>query len=129
MRNKNIMQGVFLTVFKFILNAIYIPFKFFKTKNKVVFMSRQFDFPNLDFVLLSEKMREKDREVKIVFLCKKIRKGLLNKVSYIGFILSSMYHLVTSKICIIDTYIIQVSILKHKKKLKIIQIWHALRGY
>lgn len=123
------MQGVFLTLFKFLLNAIYIPLKFFKTKSKVVFISRQFDSPNLDFVLLGEKMKEKDPEVKSVFLCKKLRKGLISKISYIGFMLASMYHLATSKICIVDTYIMQVSLLKHKKKLRIIQIWHAIRSY
>lgn len=39
---------------------------------------------------------------------------------------TSMYHLATSKLCIIDSYWPAVSLLKHKKKLKIIQIWHAI---
>ena len=37
-----------------------------------------------------------------------------------------MYHLATSRACIVDTYIIPVSILKHRDELIIIQIWHAL---
>ena len=36
-----------------------------------------------------------------------------------------MYYLATSKVCVLDGYCIPASILKHKKKLKIIQIWHA----
>ena len=39
---------------------------------------------------------------------------------------SQMYHLATSKVCILDTYCPTVSILKHKKSLTIIQIWHSI---
>jgi ATP-dependent DNA ligase len=41
-------------------------------------------------------------------------------------VLNEMFHLATSKYCIIDSYVIPVSILKHRNKLVIIQIWHAL---
>jgi CDP-ribitol ribitolphosphotransferase len=37
-----------------------------------------------------------------------------------------MYYLATSKVAIVDTYSITVSCLKHKKDLKVIQMWHAL---
>ena len=37
-----------------------------------------------------------------------------------------MYHIATSKVVILDTYCIPICILKHKKSLKVIQIWHAL---
>ena len=37
-----------------------------------------------------------------------------------------MYYLATSKVCLIDTYIIPVSILNHKKELTIIQLCHGI---
>ena len=37
-----------------------------------------------------------------------------------------MYHIATSKIVVLDGYCILISILKHKKDLKVIQLWHAL---
>ena len=40
--------------------------------------------------------------------------------------LRQMYHIATSKIVILDSYCIPVCILKQKKKLTVIQIWHAL---
>ncbi len=40
--------------------------------------------------------------------------------------LGDMYHIATSKICIIDGYNIPISGLKHKKGLEVIQIWHAM---
>ena len=40
--------------------------------------------------------------------------------------LSQMFHIATSKVVILDSYCILVSILKHKKSLKIIQMWHSM---
>ena len=41
-------------------------------------------------------------------------------------ILKTMYHLSTSKVCVLDSYSLPVSILHHKKSLKVIQIWHSM---
>lgn len=40
--------------------------------------------------------------------------------------LRSMYHMATSQLCVLDAYWPAVSILKHKKSLTVIQMWHAL---
>lgn len=120
------MQNILISIGKAILNIIYLFFKLFKIKNKIVFISRQFDFPNLDFILIKKELEKQKIEIETVFLCKKLRNGILNKIKYIGFMFKCMKHLATSKICVIDTYVIPVSLLKHKKNLKIIQIWHSL---
>ena len=120
------MKVIILNILREILNIIYIPFKALKARNKIIFLSRQFDYPSLDFVMLSKEIKLKNPNIEIVFLCKKLRKGIINKIKYIGFILLSMYHLATSKKAIIDTYIIQISLLKHKESLEITQIWHAI---
>ena len=120
------IKTIILTTAKATLNIIYIPIKCFKIQDKVVFLSRQFDYPNLDFTLLSEEILRLSPKTEVVFLCKKLRTGLLNKISYIGYIFVAMYHLATSKKAIVDTYIIPVSVLNHKKELEILQIWHAL---
>jgi len=117
-----------LKILKAILNIIYIPIKWFKTQEKVVFLSRQFDYPNTDFLLLSEEIIKLDPKVHVVFLCKKLRAGFLNKILYIGYIFVCMYHLATAKKAVVDTYVIPVSILNHKQELEIVQIWHALRS-
>lgn len=109
-----------------ILNFVYLPFKLLKTNNKITYISRQSNTPSIDFKLLYSKMEELDKSVSQVVLTKKIEKGLLAKLDYAFHILVQMYHLATSKVVVIDTYIIPVSVLKHKKSLKVIQIWHAL---
>ena len=109
-----------------VLNIVYIPFKWLKTKNKITYISRQANTPSIDFNLLYNKMKEIDSSVIQVILAKKIGKGIVGKFKYALHTFSQMYHIATSKVVVVDTYIIPVSVLKHKKELKVIQIWHAL---
>ncbi len=109
-----------------ILKIIYFPMKLLKTKNKVVYISRQFNRPTLDFILLKDEIEKLDASVKNVFLTKRIEKGGLNAILYMFHMLKQMYHIATAKIVVVDTYCIVVSVLKHKNRTKIIQIWHAL---
>ena len=128
---KNIILTVGITILKIIASIIYCLLKLFPTKNKIVMITRQSNFPTVDFRLLKEKIENSDNTIKIKTLCDKVesnalyRAGLLYKIKYILYILKIMYYLATSKVCIVDGYCIPVCILKHKKKLKIIQIWHA----
>lgn len=113
---------IFLKVGIFSLNCFYKIIKMLKTKNKITFLSRQSDNITLDFKLISDEINKKMPEYKTIILCKKIK----NKFLYSFHMIRQMYHMATSKIVIIDSYCICVSILKHKKKLKVIQIWHAI---
>ena len=108
------------------LKLLYFPMKLLKIKNKIVYISRQFNHPNLDFILLSEEIKKQDNTIKNVFLTKRLDKGLANKISYVFHMIKQMYHVATAKIVIIDSYCIVASVLKHKKETKIIQLWHAM---
>ena len=111
----------------FILNCIYIIFKILPTnRNKIFFLSRQSNKPSIDFRKLMGNLNE-NYDFKIVVMTKRVEKNLkdvLTKNILISF--RQMYHLATSKVCIVDGYNITVSVLKHKKNLKIFQIWHSL---
>lgn len=120
------MKNLVIIIWKKIMQIIYTFFKLFKTQNKVLFMSRQTNDKQLDFNLIIEELKKRDPEVKIKVLNKRLDKGLKSKISYGLHMFTQMYHLATSKVVIIDSYSILVCILKHKKDLKIIQIWHAL---
>ena len=116
---------VAITTLKLLANIIYFFIKLFPIKEQIVMISRQSNNITLDFKLIKDRMNEKYNNIKLVVLCKKLDNGIRNKVLYCIHMLKIMYYLATSKICILDSYCIPVSILKHKKKLKIIQIWHA----
>ena len=122
---KKIILTVLITIGKIFLNLIYLIIKIFPIKNQILFMSRQSNNKSLDFKMLEDKLKEKDKDIKMIFLCQMLEKDIKSRIKYIIYIFKSMYYLATSKVCIVDTYCIPVSILKHKKRLKIIQIWHA----
>ena len=119
-------MAVIITVVRWALCLLYAILKLFPTKKKIVFLSRQSNSVSVDFKLLGENIKQNHPEYKTVFLCKKIGGGIFGKIAYAFHILVQMYHLATSKVAIIDSYCIPVSLLNHKKDLLVIQIWHAL---
>lgn len=117
---------VIIGIIRAILNFIYAILKLFGVKNKVVFLSRQSNDVSVDFRLLGEEIQRQRPNFKVVFLCRKIPDGSLKKLSYIPHMLRQMYHLATSRAAVTDSYCIVLSLLKHRKGLEVVQIWHAL---
>lgn len=122
----NKIESILIRIWKLINNFIYFFIKFNKTRNKVAFISRQTNFESLDFNLIIKEIKNNYPSTKIIVLNKMIDKGILGKIKYAFYIYYQMYHIATSKVVVIDGYCIPICTLKHKKKLKIIQIWHAL---
>ena len=112
---------------KFCLSLVYGFLKMFPTKtNKVLFLSRQADELSLDFSMLKDELLRQKPDVKIVAICNRLddsKKGILG---FAWDTLYSMFHMATSSVCILDAYWPAVSILKHKKSLTVIQMWHAI---
>lgn len=126
------MKKIIISFGKVFLNLIYGFLKLMPVKNQIVFVSMQSDYPSLDFKLLAEEIENKAPDINLVFLCKKMESALEKKTDYIkyvlkmvGYVFKAMYYLATSKVCVAESYCVPVSFLKHKKELKIIQIWHA----
>jgi len=117
----------------FCANIIYFFIKLFPTRNKVTMISRQSNDINIDFELLKKSFQKKDSSIRIVVLSKTLPDGynanLSDKVKYIFHMIKQMYHIATSRVVILDSYCIVISILKHKKKLTIIQMWHAMGAF
>ena len=112
------------------MNIIYFVFKLFPTRNKITMISRQSNFETVDFKLIKEEINKNNSNIKVVVLCHMlvggIKSSIKSKIKYVFHMLRQMYHIATSKVVILDSYCIVVSILRHKKKLKIIQMWHSM---
>lgn len=113
-----------------ILNIIYSFIKLFPVKKKVTMISRQSDIPSDDFCMIRDEIIRRDQQVRVVLLCRTLDGGVkatvFNKFKYCFHMLTQMYHIATSEVVILDTYCMVISILKHKKELKIIQMWHSI---
>lgn len=116
-----------IKIFKLCLSIIYSILKLLPTnENKIVFISRQTDYINVDFDMIRKEISKRNKNIKMVFLCKRMGKGLKEYFLFGIEVLKQMYHLATSKMAIIDSYCIPVCCLKHKKSLKVLQIWHSI---
>ena len=111
------------------LNVLFACMKLLPVKNKITYISRQMNTVPLDFQMTIEEFKKQDASYEHVVLAKMIPKGLVGKLTYCFHILVQMYHIATSKAVILDTYCIAVSLLKQRKSLIVIQMWHALGAF
>ncbi|RYL95726.1 CDP-glycerol glycerophosphotransferase family protein [Sporolactobacillus sp. THM7-4] len=109
-----------------IMNIVYFFLKLLPTQKKITMLSRESDEVPVDFALLEKEIIRHDPSYKVVLLPKMLHKTLNSKISYACHMYRQMYHLATSRLVILDTYCIAVSVLRHKEELKVIQIWHAM---
>lgn len=121
---------VIIKVGRIFLNVIYSLIKLFPTKKKVTMISRQSNQLSKEFQMIEEEIYAHDHTIEVVLLCRTLDGGIdskiLTKVKYAMHMFTQMYHIATSKVVILDSYCIAVSILKHKKSLKVIQMWHSM---
>ena len=124
------MKVFILYVLRVLLIIIYAPLKLLPSKqNKVVFLSRQTNDVSLDYRLLQDYLKSEKPDIEIVNICRRYEKSEKGYSEYLVFaknILRSLYHLSTSGVCVIDGYWPAVSMLKHKKTLTVVQLWHAM---
>ena len=117
---------IIIRIYKVCLNFIYLFFKLIPTKKKITIISRQSNSKSTDITLLESALKKQLPDYKITVLCKRIEKSLLKKIGYLFYIFKLMYHITRSKVVILDSYCIPISLLKHKKSLYVIQMWHAM---
>lgn len=120
---------------KSFMKIIYFFIKLFtKQQRKITMLSRQSNDINVDFRLIKKEIENINLEtnkksiegIKVKILCKKIPDNFSGKIKYCFYIVKCMYHIATSKVCVIDGYNIAISVLNHKKNLEVVQIWHAM---
>lgn len=109
-----------------ILRILYAPMKLRKTKNRIVWLSRQSGDKSLDVRMLSQYIYENYPETEQVFRLRHLKGEHDITLSYAFSLLKDMWVLASAQVAVTDTYSIALSCLKHKKDLRVIQIWHAL---
>lgn len=111
------------------LTVVYTPLKLLPTRRKVVMMSREHPTLPKDFAAVRDAIEKQDPTVDVVTLVRMVPPGYLAKLGYAMHMFSQLYHVATARVLILDTYAIVASVLKHKRSLTVIQIWHALGAF
>ena len=120
------MKIILIRILKIILRIIYAPLTLPKSKNRIVYLSRQSNEKSLDMRLLESAINKECGDVEQVFRLRMLESGIAAKIKYAFGVIGDLYYLATSKLAIVDTYSLTVSCIHHRKSITIIQMWHAL---
>lgn len=112
------------------MNGIYALIKLLPVQKKITMISRQSNEPSVEFQMVKKEIEAQDAGVKTVILCRTLDGGvnssLSGKIKYFFHMFTQMYHIATSQVVLLDSYCIVVSILRHKKTLTVVQMWHSM---
>lgn len=111
---------------KWAMTLLYAGLKLFPVKRRICFFSRQSNTVTEDFERLQRELKLSMPETEIVTICCRFSSRRDGVCRFAWAVLKSMYYLATSRVCVIDGYWPAVSMLRHKKTLKVIQIWHSM---
>lgn len=111
------------------LTVVYTPLKLLPSRRKVVMMSREHPTLPQDFAAIRDAIAKQDASVEVVMLVRMVPPGYMAKLGYAMHMFTQLYHVATARVLILDTYAIIASVLKHKKSLTVIQIWHAMGAF
>lgn len=106
------------------LSAAFALMKMAPMKSRVVIMSRQSNRPSQDIEMLRDELEH--RSIDTVVMCKKMGDGLAGKIDYLAELGRQMKYLASSRVIVLDSYNIPVSLFKHRSETTVIQMWHAL---
>ncbi|MGM1018813.1 MAG: CDP-glycerol glycerophosphotransferase family protein [Actinomycetota bacterium] len=111
-----------------LLQALYTVIRWFTRVNphKVVFLGRRMDSAPLDFELIIAELARRDPRIEVAMLSKLVKGDRRESFAFVPVLLRSLYHLATSKVCVLDSYWPAVSMLNHAPDLIVYQIWHSL---
>ena len=102
--------------------AGYTLLKLLPVRNKVSLISRHNKVISTDFALLKNEINRQHPHTKVVVLNHRRKRKSRHALD----ILVEMYHLATSRAVVVDSYVIPVCVLTHRRNLIIVQIWHAV---
>lgn len=114
-------------ILRAVMSFVYFFMKLIPTdRRKVVFISRQSNIPGEDFRALEAELKRRRPDIKIVFVTQRIDRSVKSVCAFAWATLRSMYHLATSRVCVLDAFWPAASMLRHKPELAVIQLWHAM---
>ena len=120
------MKKIIFVLLKYGMRFLYFFMKLLTpVRDKAVFLSRQSDKPSENFLMLRDELQRVSPSTQCEFYC---RLGLKSEMglSYALLMLRQMRALAGAKLCITESYCIPVSVLRHKKQLRVVQIWHSM---
>ena len=111
------------------LNILYSFYKLAGQNNQLLIVSRQSDEPSIDIRLI-KAIIENVGHIDVKVMCRHKSSDTSFDLSYFRYMSGPlMREFARSKVVLLDGYCIPASILKHRRNLKIVQMWHAMGAF
>lgn len=125
--NKSMFELISAYATRIIFNLLYLPLWVFPVQNnKVSIFSRQSSTPSIDIQLLVSELKEQNPNLKIIVMVHRDDGGVKGSISMMGTYVKSLYHMATSKVCVLESYWPPLSICKRRPNTKVVQMWHSI---
>ncbi|MFZ7133045.1 MAG: CDP-glycerol glycerophosphotransferase family protein [Eubacteriales bacterium] len=116
-------------VIRIILVITYWLFHKFPVKNKIVFASNNAAVLQGNMKYIYDEWSASGGNNKVKLLLYESRNTTIGKMKHLIHMIKSVYHLSTSKYFIVDDYYYPIYVIKPKKQVCIIQVWHACGAF
>ena len=121
---------IIIFIFKKLLQLVYYIRRISPPKGGVLIISRQADTPSIDIRLLEEALRHLDPGLRIQVMCRYSKSAAEFSLSYLLYLMGPILRaFADADVVVLDGYCIPASVLRHRKELKIIQMWHAMGAF
>jgi CDP-glycerol glycerophosphotransferase (TagB/SpsB family) len=122
---RSAFRSIIISIGIWILNGIYFLMKLRPVRHRVTMISRQGDSETLDFAMLRKALMKADPDLEIRVMCRRLHRGVRGRLKYIPHMFTQMRSIAESEFVVVDSYCIAVSVLRHRRGLRVMQIWHA----
>ena len=112
---------------KFLMRSVYFfaCLLFRQKQQKVTFASYRADRLTDNLYFVWKEMITQHPDYEYCFIFKKFHSTFAGKLDYLAHMLKTSYHLATSKYFIVDDYYFPIYVIKPRKGIEIIQVWHG----
>ncbi|QXJ49165.1 CDP-glycerol glycerophosphotransferase family protein [Bacillus altitudinis] len=126
----NIVNEFAVKLVKFIFRLYYsfLSFAFRVNKKKVVIATYRDSELNDNFKSIYKSLSE-GTDVEVVLRFRKMNSGLKERFIYVVHLLSSLYHVATCRVLLLDDYYFPLYLINKRSETKVIQIWHACGAF
>ena len=109
-----------------LISALFILRRKLGVRHRACFFSRQSSRLTPDFGLLQQQLRKTDPTMEIVTICCRYRGRQDGPLRFLRQCVRSVFLAASAQVCVLDGYWPTICMLRDKKDLRVIQIWHSV---
>ena len=113
-------------VVRWLISALFLLRRRMGVRHRTCFFSRQASRLTPDFALLQQQLRETDPTMDIVTICCRYRGRQDGLLRFLRQCVRSVFLAASAQVCVLDGYWPTICLLRDKRDLRVIQIWHSV---